>query len=109
MNNFFTISPLIISLPLLTVGPNNCLKRTFQKLNFFLINTFLYIYFFNLNLKYGLFSLKYFLSTHFKGKRTQGECVIRTSGPDIDALFLDSMLYEEAKFIFRTKYQFNRK
>jgi hypothetical protein len=34
---------------------------------------------------------------------------LRTSGPDIDALFLDSMLYEEVKFIFRTKYQFNRK
>ena len=42
--------------------------------------------------------------THFQGQRTQGECVIRANGPDIDTQFLDSMLYEQAKFIIRTKY-----
>ena len=46
---------------------------------------------------------------NYQGERTQGECVIRTNGPDIDTLFLYSMLYEQAKYIFRTEYQFNGK
>jgi hypothetical protein len=44
-----------------------------------------------------------------QGERTQSEYSIRTNGPDIDTLFLYSMPYEQAKFIFRTEYQFNRK
>jgi hypothetical protein len=46
---------------------------------------------------------------NYQGERTQSEYGIRTNGSDIHTLFLDSTLYEQAKFIFRTEDQINRK